>query len=145
MKKQVLLLPILLLCACRTTAEPKENDNSAKPANININLPAEVLLRKYIGRLPKEENKSQYYDCKVMSTDVSDPASIRKLITEIPPEGKMTVAYYIRANEPSDEVVAYLNGKEIILRENYSQFKVHKDSASNTLIELADEKCPGPK
>ncbi len=138
MKTQLLLIPMLLLSACRTTAGTKEKPADSKPAE----AAAEKLLQKIVGGI---NPKGQIYDCSLMSSDVSDAGEIRKLIAQVP-RGEITnIAYYFRAHEPSLEIYAFEKGEKITLEINHQTRAVRDDAASKELIKRIDEKCPTPK
>lgn len=138
MKIHLLLIPMLLLSACRTTAGPKEKPAAAKPYAAQ----SEKLLQKIVGGInPKE----QVYDCSLTTSDVANADEIRKLIAQVP-RGKITnVAYHFRAQEPSLEIYAFENNQPITLVKDHSTREVRDDDASTALIEKINAKCPTPK
>lgn len=138
MKIHLLLIPMLLLSACRTTAGPKEKPGAAKP----FVAQSEKLLQKIVGGInPKE----QVYDCSLTSTDVSNPDEIRRLIAKVPRGEIKNIAYHFRAQEPSLEIYAFENNEKITLIKDHSTREVRDDDASTSLIEKINVKCPTPK
>lgn len=140
MKIHLLLIPMLLLSACRTTAGTnKEKPAAAKPYAAQ----SEKLIQKIVGGInPKE---GQVYDCSLMSSDVSDADEIRKLIAKVPRGEIKNVAYHFRAQEPSLEVYAFENNQPITLVKDHSTREARDDDASKELIKRIDAKCPGPE
>jgi len=139
MKIHLLLIPMLLLSACRTTA----GTNKDKPAAVKpYAAESEKLLQKIVGGI---NPKGQVYDCAIMSADVSDADEIRKLIAQVP-RGEITnVAYYFRAHEPSLEIYAFEKGEKITLEKDHETRATRDDAASTALIKRINQKCPTPK
>jgi hypothetical protein len=110
--------------------------------DLPIEETAEILLQKIVGGI---EPEGEIYNCKILSSDFSNPDEIRKLIAQVP-RGEITnVAYYIRANKPSLEIYAFEKSEQITLLKDYSARELRDDSASTELISKIDAKCPTPK
>jgi hypothetical protein len=153
MKTHLLLIPMLLLCACRTTAGTKEKAAVTKPYAAQ----ADLLLRKRIGAL--SEPQDQVYDCTVTSANVDDVAAVKKLISEVPREpkdkdkdkdnGPIIRAYHFRATTPSIEYYAYEGSEQILLYRDHSTLEYpgldkEHHPAAKALKNMADKHCPGP-
>lgn len=143
MKIHLLLIPMLLLSACRTTAGTKEKPAAAKPAAIQ----AELLLRKRIDALTKSQ--SQVYDCTVTSKDLKNLDEVKKWIAEVPRDNESIVtAMHFRATDPSIEYYAYEGSTEILLYVDHStlRFPGNKDGkhpAVDKLMKELDKICTG--
>lgn len=141
MKTQQLLIPMLLLSACRTTAGTKDKPNAAKPYAAQ----SEALLEKAIGRLDLDGKKDQIYVCVLTSNDVVNAEETKKLIAQVPRGDIKNIAYHFRAQEPSLEIYAIEKGNKIPLKIDHQTLAERDDAASKTLIEEINKKCPGPK
>ncbi|MCX6129273.1 MAG: hypothetical protein NTX25_09460 [Proteobacteria bacterium] len=148
--KHLILLPFILLAACRSTKGASEA-GPIKPLSSSETKP-QILLQKIVGRLPVDAGKAQIFDCNVLSSDVPELAKVQAWIKDLE-RAPMQEAYLFRAADPSIEVYAFLDGKKILVFEYASVRKYPKpDDASQTknlaadeLIKLANEKCPSPK
>jgi hypothetical protein len=144
MKIHLLLIHMLLLSACRTTAGTKEKPAAAKPAAIQ----AELLLRKRIDALTK--SKAQVYDCTVTSKDVKNLDEVKKWIAQVPRDNDSIVtAMHFRATDPSIEYYAYEGNTEVLLYVDHStlRFPGNKDGkhpAVENLMKELDKFCTGP-
>jgi hypothetical protein len=144
MKIHLLLIPMLLLSACRTTAGTnKEKPAAAKPYAAE----AEILLRKRLDELSKSQ--AQVYDCTVTAKDVDNLADVKKWISEIPRgENAWVKAVHFRATDPSVEYFAMEGNKPILLYEDHSALRFLGDEkgkhpAVAALMAVADKHCPG--
>lgn len=144
MKIHLLLIPMLLLSACRTTAGTKEKSAAAKPYAAE----AEKLLQKIVGGIIP---KAQIFDCTVMSTDVANLDEVKKLIAEaLRDKDSITKAVHFRATDPSIEYYAYSGTDKILLSRDESEYHfLAKNNAlhpaAKSLMDIADKHCPNPK
>jgi hypothetical protein len=145
MKIHLLLIPMLLLSACRTTAGPKEKPGAAKP----FVAQEDILLRKRIDALTKSQ--SQVYDCTVTSAEAKNLDQIKKWIAEVPRDDKsMVTAMHFRATDPSIEYYGYEGTTEVLLYVDHSTLKFpgnadgKKHLAVENLMKELDKICPGP-
>lgn len=145
MKIHLLLIPMLLLSACRTTAGTnKDKPAAAKPYAAE----AEILLRKRIDALTKSQ--AQVYDCTVTSKDLKNLGEVKKWIAEVPRDNDSIVtAMHFRATDPSIEYYAYEGSTEILLYVDHStlRFPGNKDGkhpAVDNLMKELDKICTGP-
>lgn len=110
---------------------------------------AEVLLQKIVGGSEGEEKKEdQYFECKVMSTDVPDPAAVKKWIADLP---RTTIkGVHIVARSPSLQLYAFEGEKKIVILKDWSdieQVDATSQTAQDALKELnkvLDTYCPTP-
>ncbi len=137
MKIHLLIIPMLLISACRTTAGTKEKNAVSKPYAAQD----EKLLQKIVGG---KNPKPQIFDCSLMSSDVSDAEEIRKLIAQVPRGDITNISYYFRARDPSLEIYAFEKGEKITLVMDYESRAARGDAASTALIDRIDAKCPVP-
>lgn len=143
MKIKLLILPLLLLCACRcrSVSHNKETSQVQQPMAAS----SEKLLRKVIGG---QSNDSQVFDCSVLSSDVPDAASVKKLIADMI-EVPLIQALHIVATIPSIEYYAYQGETQIVIYTDYSDMHMRQDkdnssSAAAQLTKILDSKCPTP-
>jgi hypothetical protein len=144
MKMHLLLIPMLLLCACRTTAGTKEKKSVAKPYAAQ----SEMLLQKIIGGSKDEKvEEGQYFECKVMS-DIAEAAEVKRWIAALPRE--TIQGFHIRATSPSRQLFAFDGGKPIVILKDWSdivQAKVTTDAekdAVDKLNKIVEKYCPTP-
>lgn len=150
MIKSFVILPLILLGACRSTrgaSVGKNQDLVKTPA-----APAQVLLQKIVGRLPEDSQKSQIFDCKVSSDQVDDLNKVQTWINEVT-SAPLVEAYLFRAADPSIEIFAFQGDKRIQIFEYASMRKYPKpndaanlkNAAAEELFKIINEKCPSPK
>ncbi|HYX31832.1 MAG TPA: hypothetical protein VE954_01870 [Oligoflexus sp.] len=144
MKPQFLLIPMLLLCCCRTTAGTKEKNAVTKPYAAE----AEKLLMKKIDGLSKSQ--AQVYECTVTDKDVDNLDQVKKWIAQVPRDkSSMVKAMHFRATDPSVEYFAFEGSTPILMYEDHSALrflgneKGEQHSAVRALMEVADKHCPG--
>jgi hypothetical protein len=145
MKTHLLLIPMLLLCACRTTAGTKEKPNKSP----QYSAKSEMLLHKIIGGFADEKrDESQYFECKVMS-DIAEAAQVKKWIADLPRE--TITGYHIMARSPSLQLYAYEGSNQIVIFTDWSQITQAKaESASektavDELSKIIEKYCPTPE
>jgi hypothetical protein len=145
MRKQYVLLTILFICACRTPAQARE------PQKMSDQKPAsnELLLKKIVGGFEGEKKEQgQFFECKVMSSDVKDVAQIKAWIGLVP--RKVMTSFHFVARIPSLQILAYEGTTEIVLYKDYQtmeqpdQPSEEATKAIEELIKLADKLCPTP-
>jgi hypothetical protein len=141
MKTQFLLMSILLLCACRTTAGTKEkaNQSNAEAAQ------AEMLLQKIIGGMNEEEKakENQYFECKVMS-DIPEAADVKKWIAGL--SGTVVQGFHIMATSPSIQLYAFQGTKKITLLKDGDTIEQAnpKEPGVEELRAILEKYCPTP-
>jgi hypothetical protein len=143
MKIRLLLIPMLLLSACRTTAGTKEKPAAAKPYAAE----SEKLLQRIVGGIIP---KAQIFDCTVMSTDLDNLDEVKKLIAEaLRDQASINTAYHFRATDPSQEYYAYAGATKFLLSRDESNWQyIAKNNtlhpAARSLMDIANKHCPYP-
>ncbi len=174
MRTQVLFIAALALSCCKTvrkTPSPGPADQGAAPTQNQaladsegspveqgktadasaVATSSELLLKKVVGALSKEDPKAQHYECVVTSADVAQADQVKKWIGEVA-KAPIVEAYHFRATVPSIQIFAYNEGQEILVFESYSMAKYRRPTDENAiknetaeeLMKIANQKCTYP-
>ncbi|RZA16769.1 MAG: hypothetical protein EOP10_23990 [Proteobacteria bacterium] len=144
----LLALVPLIAIGCRTAGEPEI------PAPVQVALTPgtpqaskDRILKKAIGGLTQKYPENRIENCIILESDVPDLEKTVSAITVIKNQ-PLADAFIFRAQIPSVQYLAYLNGEEILISETGDEKMRYRqpvgelgNSAVDTLMTIFNSKC----